>query len=270
MDKWRLIKNKSYDGAMNMAIDEAMTIAYNEGKSKPTLRFYTWNPYCLTMGYFQKSDEIDFKACKENNIDVVRRITGGRAVLHENELTYSIITGEDNPLMDKSINLSYRFISEGIVKGLNLYGIEVDKLNKGERIGRDNLSAACFNAHSSYEICINKKKIVGSAQNRKSGVILQHGSIILNFDVNKLFNFIKSEDDNKKKRLINLTSKKASGIENETNLKIDIYELEKCIIQGLREQFNVDFIEEEISDYEINLANKLYKKYISDEHNKKR
>lgn len=270
MDKWRLIKNKSYDGAMNMAIDEAITIAYNEGKTKPTLRFYTWNPSCITIGYFQKNDDINSEKCKEDGIDVIRRITGGRAVLHEDELTYSIIVGEDNHLMDKSINLSYRFISEGIARGLNLYGIEVDDLNKGERIERDSLSAACFNAHALYEICINKKKVVGSAQNRKNGVVLQHGSIILKFDSNRLFDFINIEDENKKQRLINFTSRKASGIENEINSKIDINKLEECIIKGISKQFNVMFIEEEISDYELNLANKLYKKYMSDEYNKKR
>lgn len=271
MKQWRVIRNKTYDGAMNMAIDEAITIAYNEGKVKPTLRFYTWEPACLTIGYFQKlEDEIDLKACQKLNVDCVRRITGGRAVLHEDELTYSVIVGEDNPLMDKSINLSYKFISEGLVKGLNLCNIHTDNLSKGERIGRENLSAACFNAHASYEITMNKKKIVGSAQSRKHGVILQHGSIVLDFDVDKLFELIKTESQDKKERLIRFTARKASGIENESKLKIDINELEKNLIKAMESHLNVEFVEEELSEYESDLANKLYKKYSSDEHNKKR
>ncbi|HSQ33573.1 MAG TPA: lipoate--protein ligase family protein, partial [Peptostreptococcaceae bacterium] len=124
--------------------------------------------------------------------------------------TYSIIVGENNPLMDSSITKSYKFISQGLVKGLNLSGIYTDELNKGEKIGRENLSAACFNAHASYEISINKKKVVGSAQSRKDGVILQHGSIILDFDVNKLFEIIKTESLERKERLINFTFRKAS------------------------------------------------------------
>lgn len=271
MDKWRVIRSKSYNGAMNMAIDEAIMIAHKEGRAKPTLRFYTWDPACITIGYFQKlEDEIDLARCKELNVDCVRRITGGRAVLHEDELTYSIIVGEDNQLMDSSITKSYKFISEGLVKGLNLCDIYTDDLNKGEKIGRENLSAACFNAHASYEIAISKKKVVGSAQSRKDGVILQHGSIVLDFDVNKLFELIKTESQERKERLINFTARKASGIENETNIKLDINELEKNLIKGITQHFNVEFIEEDLTQYEYNLAKKLYEKYSSDEYNKKR
>jgi len=271
MDKWRVIRSKSYNGAMNMAIDEAVMIAHKEGKVKPTLRFYTWDPACITIGYFQKlEDEIDLEKCMEFNVECVRRITGGRAVLHENELTYSIIVGENNPLMDSSITKSYKFISEGLVKGLNLCGVYTDELNKGEKIERENLSAACFNAHASYEISINKKKVVGSAQSRKDGVVLQHGSIILDFDVNKLFEIIKTENLERKERLINFTAKKASGIENETNTKLDIDELEKNLIQGIKEHFNVEFIDEDLTEYERSIAETLYEKYRSDEYNKKR
>ena len=162
MQKWRVIKNKTANGAMNMAIDEAIMTSYKEGKCKPTLRFYTWKPSCLSIGYFQNlQKEVDLDKCRELNIDVVRRPTGGRAVLHQNELTYSIILGEDNSLMDKSINESYKFISKGIAKGLEIAGINIDELKKGERISREKLLAACFNAHASYEITINNKKIVG-------------------------------------------------------------------------------------------------------------
>lgn len=271
MDKWRVIKSKSYNGAMNMAIDEAIMIAHKEGRVKPTLRFYTWEPACITIGYFQKlEDEIDLQRCMELNVDCVRRITGGRAVLHENELTYSVIVSEDNDLMDSSINKSYKFISEGLVRGLNLSDIYTDKLNKGERIGRENLSPACFNAHASYEVSINKKKVIGSAQSRKNGIILQHGSIILDFDASKLFEFIKTESQERKQRLINFTARKASGIENETNIKLDVNKLEINLIQGIKEHFNVEFIEEDLTDYEREIAKRLYQKYSSDEYNKKR
>lgn len=254
-----------------MAIDEAIMISHKEGKTPPTLRFYTWEPACMSIGYFQKlEDEIDLDKCRELAIDCVRRATGGRAVLHDDELTYSIVVSEDNSLMDPSITLSYKFISEGLSKGLNLNGIKVDELSKGERIGRENLSSACFNAHSFYEITINNKKVVGSAQNRKEGIILQHGSIIINFDVEKLFSMIKTQDDKIKQRLINFTSKKASGIQNETGKIVNINEMQENLIKGLKQHLDVEFIEDDLSEYEIDLANKLYKKYSSDEYNKKR
>lgn len=271
MQKWRVIKNKAYDGAMNMAIDEAITISYKEGKCKPTLRFYTWNPNCLTMGYFQKlKKDVDEDKCKELDIDYVRRATGGRAVLHQNELTYSVVVGEDNKLMDKSINNSYKFISEGIVNGLKLEGIEVDNLSKGERINREKLSSACFNSHASYEITINNKKVVGSAQHRNDGVILQHGSIVLDFNVDDLYEIIKTKSPEVKERAKKFTLSKASGIENEIGRKIDIKNLEKSIIIGMSETFNVEFEEEDLTDYELSLTKSLYNKYSSYEYTNKR
>ncbi|MGL5757052.1 MAG: lipoate--protein ligase family protein [Paraclostridium sp.] len=271
MQKWRVIKNKAYNGAMNMAIDEALMISYKDKKSKPTLRFYTWKPNCLTIGYFQNlKKEVDLEKCKKLNIDCVRRATGGRAVLHQSELTYSIVVGEDNELMDKSINESYRFISQGISKGLELEGIKIDKLSQGERISREKLSAACFNAHASYEITMNNKKIVGSAQHRKDGVILQHGSIVLKFNVNDLYEVIKTKSVELKERAKKFTISKASGIENEIGKSIDILSLEKSIIKGIEESFNVEFEEGHLSDYELDLANKLYYKYSSNEYINKR
>lgn len=271
MQKWRVIKNNTYSGAMNMAIDEAIMISYKEGKSKPTLRFYTWEPACLTIGYFQKLEkEIDLDKCRELGIDYVRRATGGRAVLHEDELTYSIIVGEDNKLIDSSINESYKFISQGIVKGLEIEGLEVDELSKGERITREKLSAACFNTHASYEITINNKKVVGSAQHRRDGVILQHGSIVIDFDVDKLFEMIKTKTPELKERAKRFTTSKASGIKIETGKSIDMKSLEESIIKGFEYVFGVKFEESELSEYELDLANKLYGKYISKEYTSKR
>ncbi|SHH25062.1 lipoate--protein ligase family protein [Tepidibacter thalassicus] len=271
MEKWRIIKNTTYNAYMNMAIDEAIMIAHREGKVEPTLRFYTWKPACISIGYFQKLEkEIDLDKCKELNIDYVRRTTGGRAVLHDDELTYSIVVRENHPLMDGGIIKSYKFISEGLCKGLSLCGVKTDELSRGERIGRENLSSACFNAHSAYEVTINNKKVIGSAQTRKDGIILQHGSIILNFDVNKLFSVIKIRDEKQKERLIRFTANKASGIENETKIKIDINILQENIVKALKEHFKVEFYECNLTEYEISIANELYKKYSSDEWNKKR
>ncbi len=271
MEKWRVIRNTSYNGHMNMAIDEAIMTAYREGKVEPTLRFYTWNPATMTIGYFQKlEEEIDIQKCKDLNIDYVRRTTGGRAVLHDDELTYSIIVGENHPLMQGGITTSYKFISEGLAKGLNLSGVYTDPLARGERIGRDNLSSACFNAHSAYEITINHKKVVGSAQTRKDGILLQHGSIILNFDVEKLFSVIRIENPKLKDKLIKFTANKASGIENETKSRVDIAVLEENIIKALQEHFNISFYEEDLTEYEKNLSKELYRKYTSDDWNKKR
>ena len=166
---WRLL-NTSYNTApMNMAIDEALLAS-----KTPVLRFYRWKPSALSLGYFQSIKDIDIKACKKHNVDIVRRITGGKTVLHDNELTYSIIIDENK--MPKSIIDSYKIISKGILIALKNIGL---KPEMKEAINKKTTSAICFNEPSYYEIIVNNKKIVGSAQTRKQGKLLQHGSILI-------------------------------------------------------------------------------------------
>ncbi|WP_099188573.1 lipoate--protein ligase family protein [Tepidibacter mesophilus] len=270
MQKWRVIRNSTYDGCMNMAIDEAIMKAYKEEKIDPTIRFYTWKPACISIGYFQKmEEEIDINVCKELGVDFVRRTTGGRAVLHDNELTYSIVVGEKNPLMYGGIMQTYRYISEGLANGLKMSGIDVDPLTRADKDINNGKSSVCFNSKSHYEISINNKKVVGSAQTRKEGIILQHGSIVLDFNVDKLISIMKI-DESKKEKLKKITVKKATGIENELGKKVDINTLEKNIIKGLEQHFNIEIYEDELSDYEIEIAKQLYEKYSNDNWNKKR
>ncbi|WFD09462.1 lipoate--protein ligase family protein [Tepidibacter hydrothermalis] len=270
MQKWRVIRNTTYDGFMNMAIDEAIMKSYKEKKVDPTIRFYTWKPACVSIGYFQKmEEEIDIDTCKRLGIDFVRRTTGGRAVLHDDELTYSIVIDENNPLMNGGIMQTYRYISEGLANGLEMSGVKIDPLTRAHKDIKSDKSSVCFNSKSHYEISINNKKVVGSAQTRKEGIILQHGSIVLDFDVDKLISTIKI-DESKKEKLKRITLKKASGIENELGIKIDIDILEENIIKALEKHFNIEIYEDELSDYEMKLATQLYEKYSNDDWNKKR
>ncbi len=253
-----------------MAIDEAIMKAYKEEKVDPTIRFYTWNPACVSIGYFQKmEEEIDVDMCKKLSIDFVRRTTGGRAVLHDKELTYSIIVDEKNPLMQGGIIETYRDISEGLANGFKMTGIDIDPLTRADKNIKNDKSSVCFNSKSHYEISINNKKVVGSAQTRKEGIILQHGSIVLDFDINKLISTMKI-DELKKEKLKRITLKKASGIENEIEKKIDMNILEENLIKALKQHFNIFTYEDELSDYEIELSKQLYEKYSNDDWNKKR
>jgi len=270
VQKWRVIKNSTYDGYMNMAIDEAIMKAYKEKKVDTTIRFYTWKPACISIGYFQKmEEEIDVDKCKEIGIDCVRRTTGGRAVLHDDELTYSIVVDEKNPLMKGSIIETYRYISEGLANGLKMSGVEIDPLTRANKDIKSDKSSVCFNSKSHYEISINNKKVVGSAQTRKEGIILQHGSIVLNFNVDKLMSVMKI-DELKREKLKKVTLKKATGIESEIGKTLDVNVLEKNIIKALETHFNIHIYEDELSDYEMNLAKQLYEKYSNDDWNKKR
>ncbi|MCX7781692.1 MAG: lipoate--protein ligase family protein [Negativicutes bacterium] len=190
--KWRLINTGLAGAATNMAIDEAILVAYSEGKVPPTLRVYGWRPAAISIGYFQRIQaEIDLAECQRRGVDVVRRLTGGRAVLHDAELTYSIVVGADDPSIPPTITASYRHFSTGLLAGLARLGIKAQLSMPRAAYGqiekkRSRSSAACFDSPSHYEIVYEGRKLAGSAQVRKNGVILQHGSILLRFDAENM------------------------------------------------------------------------------------
>lgn len=198
---WRLLNSGYQKASDNMALDEAILAAYSRGEVPPTLRFYGWQPEAVSLGYFQRAaKEIDLAACKAAGIDVVRRLTGGRAVLHAEELTYSIIVGENYPQMPQTITASYRYLSKGLLLGLAKLGLdaEMTKPQSAYAARTEHLvSAACFDSPSHYELTLGRRKLIGSAQVRKKGVILQHGSILLEFSPKKLTGILNLTDEAK-------------------------------------------------------------------------
>lgn len=183
---WRLIGLAEGDGPWNMAVDEAILRAVGEGKAPPTVRFYTWKPPALSLGYFQDyGREVNEEACRRLGIQCVRRPTGGRAVLHDQEVTYAFVFPADDPLLPPGVVASCRAIGEGIVAGLRRLGVAVDPFSGKGRQARGH-SAACFDAASWYEVTVGGRKLVGSAQVRRHGAVLQHGSILLEFDAEQL------------------------------------------------------------------------------------
>jgi len=138
--EWRLIKDSNHTGFMNMAVDEAIMIAHREGLVPPTIRFYQWSPPAVSLGYFQDlKKEIDVDACQHLGIDIVRRSTGGKAVLHDKELTYSFIIRENHPLVNDSILETYKKISGGIIRGLSYLGIIAELVPLREKLKSDSL-----------------------------------------------------------------------------------------------------------------------------------
>lgn len=173
-----MIRDGYHDGPTNMAVDEAIMRAHAEGRVPPTLRFYGWRPPALSLGYAQHAErEVDLEACRRAGVDVVRRPTGGRAVLHDREVTYSVVISTD--LFPGSVVETYRRLSAGLVEGLRILGLPAGVQDGPPRPGLR--SAACFDSPSWYELVVADKKVVGSAQVRRWGVLLQHGSILLEF-----------------------------------------------------------------------------------------
>jgi len=169
-----------------MAVDEAMMRAVQAGVALPTLRLYAWSPPCLSIGAHQRvSEDINIEACVALGIHWVRRPTGGRAILHDAEVTYSVAVGQDDPRVSGDVMTSYRRISQGLMVGLRRLGVPAemaDPQGAGHRLG----PAACFAAPSPHEILVQGRKLVGSAQRRQGDVLLQHGSLLLDMDIERL------------------------------------------------------------------------------------
>lgn len=177
--QWRLILDPPLSGKENMEKDLSLMGEVASGECPPILRIYRWYPPALSLGYFQDEAEVvNLPACREAGIDLVRRPTGGRAVLHHEELTYSIIVPEVHPFIDRgSVLDAYRSISRGVVTAFNLLGITASI--SPEQEDRTGLApGSCFDTPSAYEVQIKDKKVVGSAQLRRDGILLQHGAIL--------------------------------------------------------------------------------------------
>lgn len=178
----KYIKFETQTGAKNMQTDsDLLENAILAKTSEPIFRLYAWAPACVSLGRNQKSDFLDLEFLKENKIDVVRRLTGGRGLLHDKELTYSYITPVDALENGESIVNSYKEISQFLINGFEKLNIELSfPENKRPNTKFD----YCMLISTGADLCYKDKKLVGSAQFRKEGYILQHGSILLDYDSN--------------------------------------------------------------------------------------
>lgn len=185
-----------------MAIDHAIMEAVGRGEVAPTLRFYRWNPPCLSLGYGQPLQDVDLDRIRRNGWDLVRRITGGRAILHTDELTYSIAFPQSHPLVQGSILESYRRLSAALVEGLRRLNLPVATQPAAQK---NTAGAVCFEVPSDYEITAGGKKLVGSAQARRFSAVLQHGSLPLWGDIARICDALafpdETERENAKRRV---------------------------------------------------------------------
>ena len=173
---WRLLPFHRHRAAVNMAIDEAVAEAVGEGIAPPTMRFYAWEPSAVSIGRFQRlRDEVDVAECTRQGVDVVRRRSGGGAVSHDRtgEITYSVIAPEE--LMGRDVMASYREVCGWVIEALRDVGIEAE--------------FAPLN-----DVTAGGKKISGCAQNRRQGVFLQHGTVLYDLDVRRMFSLLRVDE----------------------------------------------------------------------------
>ncbi|MHA2958493.1 lipoate--protein ligase family protein [Priestia megaterium] len=274
--KWRFIDSNNRSPYYNMALDEALLEWHSKGEIPPTIRFYGWNPPTLSIGYFQKAEkEINFDKVKELGLGFVRRPTGGRGVLHDEELTYSVIVSEEYPNMPKTVTEAYRVISEGLLEGFRSLGLEayfaIPRSEEEKNSLKNPRSSVCFDAPSWYELVVEGRKIAGSAQTRQKGVILQHGSILLEIDEDKLFSVFNYPNDRVKERMQRAFRSKAVAINAIAGRKISIQEAKEAFYKGFASALDIDLEPYTLSEEEEAYVEELARtKYGSDEWNFKR
>ncbi len=194
--KWRLLRTQPAVGAWNMAVDEAILESTAQDLMPPTLRLYAWSPACISLGYAQSIDDVDLDKLKELGWDIVRRPTGGRAILHMDELTYSICGMNSDPNLAGSVLESYQHLSQGLIEALCQLSITADvpKLSP-KQDHQSPQNPVCFEVPSNYEITVGKKKLIGSAQARKKSGVLQHGTLPLYGDITRIIDVLHYPDE---------------------------------------------------------------------------
>jgi lipoate-protein ligase A len=287
--KWRLLRTGHNSGAWNMAVDEAIMIHVAKKAVPPTFRLYGWVPPTLSLGRLQSYlRDVDPENCKSLGVDVVRRPTGGRAVLHDNEVTYSLIISEDDPLLPPDLRDSFYLATEGIVKGLAILGIEAEIQGRqwtgglakayrselrGEREADQTVqSGACFDSPSWYEVVADSKKLVGSAQARLKGVFLQHGSILITLDADKVCRVLRYDSLDAKDRASSQLLEHATSIDAILGHSVSFREVEEAVISGMREHIDpIELVEGQLLSEELSSAEDLiFRKYRADAWTKRR
>jgi len=236
-NKIRVLETGKNTASWNMALDEVLMKGATE---VPVLRLYGWEPPAVSIGYFQRlNEEVNVKKCANLGIDVVRRITGGGAVLHDSELTYSFITKR----YPQNIIDSYKLICDAIIIAINKFG---------------------FNAKFSplNDIVVNGKKVSGNAQTRKKNILLQHGTILLNTDIEKMFSVLKVPSEKMRDKSITDVRQRVFGLDRMFE------EVVIALREGFREKFHAILIDDKLSNKEeIETERVAKEKYSSDKWN---
>ncbi|RSK27817.1 lipoate--protein ligase family protein [Bacillus sp. HMF5848] len=275
-ETWYFIDSGNRDPYYNMALDEALLEWHSNGDIPPVIRFYGWSPATLSIGYFQKAEkEINMQVVRDNNLGFVRRPTGGRGVLHDNELTYSVIVTESHPEMPKTVTEAYRVISEGILNGFRSLGLDayfaIPRTEEEKADLKNPRSSVCFDAPSWYELVVEGRKVAGSAQTRQKGVILQHGSILLDLDEDLLFSLFLYPNERVKERMQRAFKNKAVAINELRETPVTLIEAKAAFKQGFEDALSITLEEYRLTqDQEYYVQQLASSKYATDEWNFRR
>ena len=252
---WRLILSDPLPGKMNMALDAAILEAVGRGTVLPTLRLYAWSPPCLSLGYSQPFSDVDLSRLDQQGWDVVRRPTGGRAILHTDELTYSVIGPRTEPRLEGGLMSSYRRISSALFQALHLLGLPV-KVHAGKNPLAHH-QPVCFENPSDFEITVEGKKIIGSAQARKKEGILQHGSLPLSGDLTRITQALYYPSEQERKEAGKILLEKATTAASILNEEISWKKASEAFRESFSQVLRLDLQEDTFTPAELDHARQL-------------
>ncbi len=256
-----------------MAVDEALVRAIATG-TQPAFRVYGWQPPAVSFGYAQRiSREVDTQKVRERGIDIVRRPTGGRAVLHWNELTYSVVCPADNPVMGGNINEAYRKISEGLLAGIRALGVDATFESRRQTqpsLHGKELTSPCFTSTAQYEVTYKGRKLIGSAQQRIGTMLLQHGSLLLGAEHKQIADLLPGDKPGLQKRFARELDRHTTSLSEALAYPVDFDTAATAIRQGIQKTFNIQLVEATLSETEIAETQRLIaEKYATHEWNDK-
>ena len=241
---WRLIIHPPAKGSWNMAVDEAILEAIFTGEALPTLRLYAWQPACLSLGHAQPFTEVNTDQTESNGWDIVRRPTGGRAILHVDELTYSVIAPLSEPRVRGGVLESYLRLSEALLQALRLLGLNPQANQQSSSQNSKTPNPVCFEVPSNYEITVNGKKLIGSAQARRKDGLLQHGALPLHGDLTRIINALNFPDP-------------AATVESELVSAMSWEQASQAFQDAFTQVLNLDLEPAELTEKELARAKEL-------------
>jgi lipoate-protein ligase A len=253
---WRLITSPPATGVWNMAVDSAILQAVIQGQSPPTLRLYSWSPPCLSLGYNQPISDVDLERLQAKGWDLVRRPTGGRAILHTDELTYAVIGPKSDPRLDGGVLTSYQRLAQALAAALLSLDLPVRTLTeKGEDF--DPRQPICFEFPSDFEITAGGKKIIGSAQARKQTGVLQHGSLPLWGDLSRITRVLHFQSTAERSAAAAALLNRAATVETVLGREISWENAAAAFQRAFSDVLNLDLQEAPLSQGEIDRAREL-------------
>jgi lipoate-protein ligase A len=251
---WRLILSAPMAGPENMALDEALLESAEDGDGRPILRLYAWDPPCLSLGYAQPIAQVDRPALRRLGWHLVRRPTGGRAILHTDELTYAVIAPLSGPIFDGGVLPSYRRLSGALAQGLRGLGVLIEVQPGGQQPPSDD--PVCFEALAPHEVTVAGKKLLGSAQLRRRRAALQHGALPLAGDLGRICQVLRYSNGGRRAARRSLLDR-AVSVENALGRPVSWELAAQALAEGFRKALGARFIESQPTAEELRRADQL-------------